>query len=154
MEGGDNVKIAVVDVARISLDREVQPKASDFSKVARELFYVLDGEMQTSWQLIYSRVPRTYAIFLTKSNIAQVAEELCSAFQETGFAYLVNHGIGLDIIKEVYCSLIPKQSLWLQNLHQAMEMSFEFFSLDEDLKEKLRKGPEYQVGQYCLLFPA
>ena len=154
MEGGDNVKIAVVDVARISLDREVQPEASDFSKVARELFYVLDGEMQTSWQLIYSRVPRTYAIFLTKSNIAQVAEELCSAFQETGFAYLVNHGIGPDIIKEVYCSLKPKQSLWLQNLHQAMEKSFEFFSLDEDLKEKLRKGPEYQVRQYCLLFPA
>ena len=154
MEGGDNVKIAVVDVARISLDREVQPEASDFSKVARELFYVLDGEMQTSWQLIYSRVPRTYAIFLTKSNIAQVAEELCSAFQETGFAYLVNHGIGPDLIKEVYCSLKPKQSMWLQNLHQAMEKSFEFFSLDEDLKEKLRKGPEYQVGQYCLLFPA
>merc|ERR1712240_635212 len=25
-----------------------------------------------------------------------------------------------------------------------MEKSFEFFSLDEDLKEKLRKGPEYQ----------
>ena len=45
MEGGDNVKIAVVDVARISLDREVQPEASDFSKVARELFYVLDGEI-------------------------------------------------------------------------------------------------------------
>ena len=154
MEGGDNVKIAVVDVARISLDREVQPEASDFSKVARELFYVLDGEMQTSWQLIYSRVLRTYAIFLTKSNIAQVAEELCSAFQETGFAYLVNHGIGPDLIKEVYCSLKPKQSMWLQNLHQAMEKSFEFFSLDEDLKEKLRKGPEYQVGQYCLLFPA
>ena len=104
MEGDDNVKIAVVDVARISLDREVQPEASDFSKVARELFYVLDGEMQTSWQLIYSRVPRTYAIFLTKSNIAQVAEELCSAFQETGFAYLINHGIGPDLIKEVYCS--------------------------------------------------
>jgi len=87
MEGGDNVKIAVVDVARISLDREVQPEASDFSKVA---------------------------------------EELCSAFQETGFAYLVNHGIGPILIKE------------------AMEKSFEFFSLDEDLKEKLRKGPEYQ----------
>ena len=151
MEGGDNVKIAVVDMARISLGREVQPEASDFSKVARELFYVLDGEMQTSWQLIYSRVPRTYAIFPTKSNIAQVAEELCSAFQETGFAYLVNHGIGPDLIKEVYCSLKPKQSMWLQNLHQAMEKSFEFFSLDEDLKEKLRKGPEYQVGQYCLL---
>ena len=30
-----------------------------------------------------------------------------------------------------------------------MKKSFEFFSLDEDLKEKLRKGPEYQVGQYC-----
>jgi len=87
MEGGDNVKIAVVDVARISLDREVKPEASDFSKVA---------------------------------------EELCSAFQETGFAYLVNHGIGPDLIKE------------------AMEKSFEFFSLDEHLKEKLRKGPEYQ----------
>ena len=114
MEGGDNVKIAVVDVARISLDREVQPEASDFSKVARELFYVRDGEMQTSWQLIYSRVPRTYAKFLTKSNIAQVAEELCSAFQETGFAYLVNHGIGPILIKEVYCSLKPKQSMWLQ----------------------------------------
>ena len=28
-----------------------------------------------------------------------------------------------------------------------MEKSFEFFSLDEHLKEKLRKGPEYQVGQ-------
>ena len=154
MEGGDNVKIAVVDMARISLGREVQPEASDFSKVARELFYILDGEMQTSWQLIYSRVPRTYAIFLTKSKIAQVAEELCSAFQETGFAYLVNHGIGPDLIEEVYCSLKPKQSMWLQNLHQAMEKSFEFFSLDEDLKEKLRKGPEYQVGQYCLLFPA
>ena len=40
--------------------------------------------------------------------------------------------------------------MWLQNLHQAIEKSFEFFSLDEDLKEKLRKGPEYQVGQYCL----
>ena len=104
MEGGNSVKIAVVDVARISLAREVQPEASDFSKVARELFYVLDGEMQTSWQLIYSRVPRTYAIFLTKSNIAQVAEELCSAFQETGFAYLVNHGIGPDLIKEVRSS--------------------------------------------------
>ena len=47
MEGGD-VKIAVVDVARISLDREVQPEASDFSKVARELFYVLDDEMSSS----------------------------------------------------------------------------------------------------------
>ena len=35
MEGGDNVKIAVVDVAGISLDREVQPEASDFSKLAR-----------------------------------------------------------------------------------------------------------------------
>ena len=35
MEGGDNVKIAVVDVARISLAREVQPEASDFSKVAK-----------------------------------------------------------------------------------------------------------------------
>ena len=78
-----------------------------------------------------------------------MAEELCSAFQETGFAYLVNHGIGPDLIKEVYCSLKPKQSMLLQNLHQAMEKSFEFFSLDEDLKEKLRKGPEYQVGQYC-----
>ena len=110
--------------------------------------------LHVSWQLIYSRVPRTYAIFLTKFNIAQVAEELCSAFQETGFAYLVNHGIGPDLIEEVYCSLKPKQSMWLQNLHQAMEKSFEFFSLDEDLKEKLRKGPEYQVGQYCLLFPA
>ena len=60
MEGGDSVKIAVVDVAKISLAREVQPEASDFSKVVRELFYVRDGEMQTSWQLIYSRVPRTY----------------------------------------------------------------------------------------------
>ena len=68
------------------------------------MFYVLDGEMQTSLQFIYSRVPRTYAIFLTKSNIAQVAEELCSAFQETGFAYLVNHGIGPDLIKEVRSS--------------------------------------------------
>ena len=38
---------------------------------------------------------------LSKSKIAQVAEELCSAFQETGFAYLVNHGIGPDLIKEV-----------------------------------------------------
>ena len=61
MEGGDNVKIAVVDVARISLDREVQPEASDFSKVAKELFYIRDDEMSSSWQL---RVSRTYAIFL------------------------------------------------------------------------------------------
>jgi len=60
------------------------------------------------------------------SDFSKVAEELCSAFQETGFAYLVNHGIGPDLIKE------------------AMEKSFEFFSLDEHLKEKLRKGPEYQ----------
>ena len=152
MEGGDSVKIAVVDVARISLAREVQPEASDFSKVAKELFYVRDGEMQTSWQLIYSRVSRTYAIFLCSwgENIIyliQVAEELCSAFQETGFAYLVNHGIGPDLIKEVYCSLKPKQSMWLQNLHQAMEKSFEFFSLDDHLKERMRKGPEYQVAK-------
>ena len=64
MEGGDSVKIAVVDVARISLAREVQPEASDFSKVAKELFYVLDDEMLSSWKLIYSRVSRTFAIFL------------------------------------------------------------------------------------------
>ena len=30
-----------------------------------------------------------------------------------------------------------------------MEKSFEFFSLDDHLKERMRKGPEYQVGQYC-----
>ena len=36
MEGGDSVKIAVVDVAKVSLAREVQPEASDFSKVAKE----------------------------------------------------------------------------------------------------------------------
>ena len=45
MEVGDDDRIAVVDVGKISLAREVQPEASDFSKVAKELFYVLDGEM-------------------------------------------------------------------------------------------------------------
>ena len=64
MEGGDNVKIAVVDVAKISLAREVQPEASDFSKVAKELFFLLDEEMLSNWQLIYPRVSRTYAICL------------------------------------------------------------------------------------------
>jgi len=59
-------------------------------------------------------------------DFAEVAKELCSAFQETGFAYLVNHGI---------------QPLLVQ---QAMSKSLDFFSLDEGVKEKMSKGPEYQ----------
>jgi len=59
-------------------------------------------------------------------DFAEVAKELCSAFQETGFAYLVNHGIQPHLVQ------------------QAMSKSLEFFSLDEGLKEKMRKGPEHQ----------
>merc|ERR1711953_85854 len=59
-------------------------------------------------------------------DFSEVAKELCSAFQETGFAYLVNHGVDLHLVQ------------------QAMEKSLEFFSLHEGLKEKMGKGPEYQ----------
>jgi len=59
-------------------------------------------------------------------DFAEVAKELCSAFQGTGFAYLVNHGIQPHLVQ------------------QAMSKSLEFFSLDEGVKEEMRKGPEYQ----------
>merc|ERR1712055_1257458 len=59
-------------------------------------------------------------------DFAEVSKELCSAFQDTGFAYLLNHGI--------------KQHL----VQQAMEKSLEFFSLDEEVKVQMSKGPEYQ----------
>ena len=99
MEGGDSVKIAVVDVAKISLAREVQPEASDFSKVARELFYVLDGEMQTSWQLIYSRVPRTYAIFLTKSNGVRWPKSCARLFRKLDSPTLSTMVLGQTLLK-------------------------------------------------------
>ena len=33
-----------------------------------------------------------------------------------------------------------------------MEKSFEFFSLDDHLKETIRKGPEYQVAKKLFFF--
>merc|ERR1712130_366091 len=59
-------------------------------------------------------------------DFAEVAKELCSAFQGTGFAYLVDHGIEPHLVQ------------------QAMRKSLEFFSLDDGVKEKMSKGPEYQ----------
>ena len=40
---------------------------------------------------------------------AQVSKALCSAFQETGFAYLVNHGIEPHLIQQVHCSFGSKK---------------------------------------------
>ena len=34
-------------------------------------------------------------------DFSEVAKELCSAFQETGFAYLVNHGVDLHLVQQV-----------------------------------------------------
>ena len=39
---------------------------------------------------------------------SQVSNALCSAFQETGFAYLVNHGIEPHLIQQVHCTLGSK----------------------------------------------
>ena len=53
MEGGDSVKIAVVDVARISLAREVQPEASDFSKVVKRNCFMF-------WMMKYCKILPSY----------------------------------------------------------------------------------------------
>ena len=47
MEVGDDDRIAVVDVSKISLAREVQPEASHFTEVANYLDDDLDDELTT-----------------------------------------------------------------------------------------------------------
>ena len=47
MEVGDDDRIAVVDVGKISLAREVQPEASHFTEVANYLDDDLDDELTT-----------------------------------------------------------------------------------------------------------
>lgn len=79
-----------------------------------------------------------------------MSKELCSAFQGTGFAYLVNHGIDPHLVQQVgdnsniHCSLTIGEKEQYHST-QAMGKSLEFFSLDEGVKEQMSKGPEYQV---------
>ena len=47
MEVGDDDRIAVVDVGKISMAREVQPEASNFTEVANYLDDDLDDELTT-----------------------------------------------------------------------------------------------------------
>ena len=87
----------------------------------------------------------------------KVSKELCSAFQDTGFAYLVNHGIEQHLVQQVdsgqlkhkLCGLAKEEEEQYHST-QAMEKSLEFFSLDEGVKEQMSKGPEYQVGNESL----
>ena len=78
--------------------------------------------------------------------LLKVSKELCSAFQDTGFAYLVNHGIEQHLVQQVVATHIHR-SLTIEEKEQsqAMGKSLEFFSLDERVKEQMSKGPEYQV---------
>ena len=81
-----------------------------------------------------------------------MSKELCSAFQGTGFAYLVNHGIDPHLVQQVggnsnICTFWSDNRREKEQYHstQAMGKSLEFFSLDEGVKEQMSKGPEYQV---------
>ena len=81
-----------------------------------------------------------------------MSKELCSAFQDTGFAYLVNHGIEQHLVQQVDSGQLNHRLCGLaigeeEQYHssQAMEKSLEFFSLDGGVKEQMSKGPEYQV---------
>ena len=78
-----------------------------------------------------------------------MSKELCSAFQDTGFAYLLNHGIEQHLVQQVVDNSYIHRSLTIKRtqypLTQAMEKSLEFFSLDEEVKARVSKGPEYQV---------
>ena len=84
----------------------------------------------------------------------KVSKELCSAFQDTGFAYLLNHGIEQHLVQQVVDNSYIHRSLTIKKtqypLTQAMEKSLEFFSLDEEVKARVSKGPEYQVERKVL----
>ena len=85
--GRGGVQIAVVDAGKISLAREDQPGANDFAEVAKELLYDL-----------------LHCAF--SNDCLKVSKELCSAFQGTGFAYLVNHGIEQHLVQQVVATHI------------------------------------------------
>ena len=59
-------------------------------------------------------------------HFANLAEEIKCCFGQIGFMYIKNHGIPAETIQD------------------AMKESLNFFQLDEKVKEKTRKGVEYQ----------
>ena len=55
-----------------------------------------------------------------------VGDKIKKCFEDIGFLYINHHGISQEIIQN------------------AMKASMEFFNLDTDMKNKARKGKEYQ----------
>ena len=62
----------------------------------------------------------------SSEHYANLAEEIKSCFGQIGFMYIKNHGIPAETIKN------------------AMQESLNFFQLGKEVKEKTRKGVEYQ----------
>ena len=62
----------------------------------------------------------------SSEHYANLAEEIKSCFGQIGFMYIKNHGIPPETIKN------------------AMQESLNFFQLGKEVKEKTRKGVEYQ----------
>ena len=138
MGRGGSAQIAVVDAGKISLAREDKPEAKDFAEVAKYNELLMRVWFSVGFLHCFKKV----------------SKELCSAFQDTGFAYLVNHGIEQELVQQVdrsqlkhkLCGLgIEEEEEERYHSTQAMEKSLEFFSLDEGVKEQMSKGPEYQV---------
>ena len=59
-------------------------------------------------------------------DYANLAEEIKECFGQIGFMYLKNHGISSETI------------------NKAMKESLKFFGLENEVKDKARKGTEYQ----------
>ena len=62
----------------------------------------------------------------SSEHFAILAQEIKSCFGQLGFLYIKNHGIPAETIKN------------------AMKESLNFFQLAKEVKEKTRKGVEYQ----------
>ena len=62
----------------------------------------------------------------SSEHYANLAEEIKSCFGKIGFMYIKNHGIPAETIRN------------------AMKESLNFFQLEKAVKEKTRKGVEYQ----------
>ena len=62
----------------------------------------------------------------SSEDYANLAQEIKSCFGQIGFMYIKNHGIPAETIQN------------------AMKESLNFFQLDKKVKEKTRKGVEYQ----------
>ena len=62
----------------------------------------------------------------SSEDYANLAEEIKKCFGEIGFMYVKNHGLSAETI------------------NKAMKESLKFFGLEDEVKEKTRKGVDYQ----------